>query len=624
MKVLIFSGGTGSIALQTGLYAQYNNLLDVQILTNLYDNGKSTGAVRQVYNGKILGPSDLRKNQTTQFKLRSFGSKFQNSMLKFLEHRFNCQANKAHQYCLDQINKIEFEYPFHINVFTNAVNDYFNQPLSTKILYNDFSISNIVYAGLAGMNNNSMSHAGEIMEDILQLPKNCVIINDDTSLFLRAITTSGHHILDEGEIVDWNNGSDEIIGIYFKDVNDRTCIPTLSAQAEQAINDADIIIFSSGTQWSSLIPTYASISLASKSVKDILNNAPAEKFFVVNNQQDKDMIGMSFNDVYDILDRYLPMKKISFVFNVNADKEMLASSCSYEINSHSFILSKPNQKTHTPAIARRIMMLYYKKYLKNNVMIFDYDDTLVGRNNEYAKESIFNLAAITRMSEKHPTAIITGNYIKSIVDTKLDKFYDVFCELGAFISTLTNDNEVFTIKVYADGGINGYDLKIDLNPRNPLMSAHYQRCISMGGLFSEKEMNSIVSKIAEIGISSAKIQNRSNATISIKPIEDEYRKPLAKLLSLVLADDLNIRPTGRTTIDISKSVNSKLTAFNDIENTFKNKNYTFTYVGDEPHDGGNDQALRNHDSVDFLHVKNPRDTAVFLTTYICYAGEPHE
>ena len=68
-NILIFAGGTGSIALQTGLHNIYGNSVNVDIVISAYDNGKSTGECRKVFNGNILGPSDLRKNQLTQFKL---------------------------------------------------------------------------------------------------------------------------------------------------------------------------------------------------------------------------------------------------------------------------------------------------------------------------------------------------------------------------------------------------------------------------------------------------------------------------------------------------------------------------------------------------------------------------
>ena len=63
MKVTILSGGTGSKGLQSGFHKIYGQSVIPTILINAYDNGLSTGAVRKVMDGEILGPSDLRKNQ---------------------------------------------------------------------------------------------------------------------------------------------------------------------------------------------------------------------------------------------------------------------------------------------------------------------------------------------------------------------------------------------------------------------------------------------------------------------------------------------------------------------------------------------------------------------------------
>ena len=67
-KILIFGGGTGSIALQKGFSQLFgNDKCKIDIVINAYDNGKSTGECRKVFNNKILGPSDLRKNHMTQY-----------------------------------------------------------------------------------------------------------------------------------------------------------------------------------------------------------------------------------------------------------------------------------------------------------------------------------------------------------------------------------------------------------------------------------------------------------------------------------------------------------------------------------------------------------------------------
>src|SRR5271168_5393702 len=106
MNIVILAGGTGSIALQTGLYELLDKQLDgidTKVIVNAYDNGLSTGAVRKVMDGKILGPSDVRKNQTTRLALE----KPKSHWLPFLNIRFTVESSKARSFCHDQVTRLE-------------------------------------------------------------------------------------------------------------------------------------------------------------------------------------------------------------------------------------------------------------------------------------------------------------------------------------------------------------------------------------------------------------------------------------------------------------------------------------------------------------------------------------
>lgn len=72
INIVIFSGGTGSIAIQEGFSTRYGiDSYNLDVIINGYDNGKSTGACRKIFNDRILGPSDLRKNHMIRFKARN-------------------------------------------------------------------------------------------------------------------------------------------------------------------------------------------------------------------------------------------------------------------------------------------------------------------------------------------------------------------------------------------------------------------------------------------------------------------------------------------------------------------------------------------------------------------------
>ena len=61
MKILLFCGGSGGERLQKGLWQLFGDTVELSIIINGYDDGKSSGIVRDCFHNAILGPSDLRK-----------------------------------------------------------------------------------------------------------------------------------------------------------------------------------------------------------------------------------------------------------------------------------------------------------------------------------------------------------------------------------------------------------------------------------------------------------------------------------------------------------------------------------------------------------------------------------
>lgn len=617
MKIVIFTGGTGSVALQTGLYELYGDDIEVNCIFNAYDNGLSTGLVRQVFDGKILGPSDLRKNQILRHKLK-YG---QTKLLDFLDIRFSVEQDAAEEYCLNRLKTLDWADKHVESIFNRAIKFYFNQQKALQITYDDFSISNIIYAGLAGQFNNSLEMAGIEMAKLLGIEEDAVILSSDESLFLQALTKSGYTILDEGDIVNWNNPDDPIIDIKLVDIGGCERLPQLTPRAQNAMLDADIIILSSGTQWSSLIPTYVCTNFS-----DTLEHSKAFNnkalYCIINNVQDKDMTGLNVREMIDIVDRYIPKEHIKFIFNKNASDEMsinnlikdetdIASHC----YSYTLTAEKGDKKHHAQSLAWAIMHQFYNKYILNDTFVFDYDDTIVGRNSEYFNESHANRSLLWRLSSNKNVNIITGNAEKHI---NLDFNNSFVGKKTQNLSMYINHNsKIGEIGLYADGGINKFSAgqyEVDTFSRLGI-DTKFIECIDKELRMNNDEVKRIITKIENIGIGVNKIQNRNNITISVKPIDDEYRKPISILLQQYLGNEYFIRPTGRTTIDISKSGTLKTKALNDIIKDM-DKDCKVVYIGDEGFDGGNDYELTHHQNVHFLHVKNPRDTLIFLKTLI--------
>ena len=81
-KVVIFCGGSGSESIIRYFSEQKN--IDLTLLINAYDDGKSTGEIRKRISG-LLGPSDFRKNLSY---LINFFSNEQRNLKKIFEFRF--------------------------------------------------------------------------------------------------------------------------------------------------------------------------------------------------------------------------------------------------------------------------------------------------------------------------------------------------------------------------------------------------------------------------------------------------------------------------------------------------------------------------------------------------------
>lgn len=389
-NVVIFSGGTGSIAIQEGFSAIFgNDNYKLDVIINAYDNGKSTGTCRKIFNNRILGPSDLRKNHMTQFKvqkaaqLRDFSSK-ESVLYKLFNLRIDAYSKEDYyeQACglLEESRtaigdkdtyslKALLDYFFFEDVYNNV----WRHTLE-DVKFNDFSIANVFYSASAAMNGYSLRLAGKDMANILDIKDNVHLISD-VNLYLQAKTESGKVIEDEGIIVEWDNPNDKIASVmllrdgqeYIPSVDEQTDL-TKVRSCKSLIEEADIIIFSSGTQWSSLIPSYMHSGL-----RKILATSKAKKYVVMNNIEDHDMKGVTADDIIDILGVYIPVDDITAVVNLDAAMGMNNVSKIRSINGH--ITGAPSK--HNPVkLVAMIMEDFFAIEGFKGTYIYDLDGTL--------------------------------------------------------------------------------------------------------------------------------------------------------------------------------------------------------------------------------------------------------
>lgn len=389
-NIVIFSGGTGSIAIQEGFSMIFGNEnYNLDIIINAYDNGKSTGVCRKIFNDHILGPSDLRKNHMTQFKLqhnvalKDFSSK-ETVIYNLMNLRLNAETKEEYYYKAcglleDSRTVIGDKDTYYLKslldyfFFENMHNNMWRRTLE-GVQFKDFSIANIFYSASAAMNGYSLRLAGKDMATLLDIKDNVHLISD-INLYLEAKTESGYIISDEGDIVEWDNPEDKITSVmllkdgqeYIPSVdegNDLTKVRSI----KNIVEAADIIIFSSGTQWSSLIPSYMHSGL-----RKILAASKARKYVVMNNIEDHDMKGVTADDIIDILGRYIPVDDITAIVNEDAVQGMNHVN---KINCISGHIGGDKAKHNPVKLVSLLMKNYFEVSNFKGTYIYDLDGTL--------------------------------------------------------------------------------------------------------------------------------------------------------------------------------------------------------------------------------------------------------
>ena len=315
LNVVVFSGGRGSINLCDGLreFSKVNDInLNLTNIINAYDDGLSTGAIRAFFDYKILGPSDLRKVQETQYEfyypegegLDFFKSRtscdfldFKNDISKLIDNQnYKSKFFPYYQKMNYQMQEIISDSLSHFKKISE------DQNKSLKI--QDFALSNIIYGSLEHKYGD-IKKVELMVRDAFNLP-NEVFLNSSEAGYLFGLTEDGKLLKDESEIVGYE-GKTPIFEIFYKKYpllkeeekqfkslsglikkkqyleNVSSPFPDLSQDTSLAVRKADIIIYGPGTQYSSLYPTYWT-----KGLTEEISKSSAQKFFITNIDHDNE------------------------------------------------------------------------------------------------------------------------------------------------------------------------------------------------------------------------------------------------------------------------------------------------------------------------------------------------
>ena len=237
MNIVILSGGSGNDALICGIKQFYKDA-NISVIINAYDSGKSTGICRKITD--TLGVSDIRKNHIRMYK--AMYKNYDKRLSEFMEARYDfTKGNECDEIC-DKLDEWD------LSQFNDICRSFFENKYANNYNYTDFNIANIIYSQM--FLQYGYDKTNEIMCNLLNIP-NFVKLNSYDNVYINALTKAGNIIEDEGDIVEYKNANDPIVEIKYitKQQNG------LNENAIKLINEANLIIISTGTFWSSIYPT---------------------------------------------------------------------------------------------------------------------------------------------------------------------------------------------------------------------------------------------------------------------------------------------------------------------------------------------------------------------------------
>lgn len=277
-KIVIFGGGSGLSQILKGLKLFP---VDITAVVSVSDNGRSTGRLRKEMNIPAVG--DITKVMLAMANV-------DNDLENLLNYRFT----------------------------------------KSKTLGNH-SIKNLLLTALLDIKGNFASSL-PILEKLLDITNGKILPLTEDSVNLVGITESGKKVVGEEQVT---NSKSKIVKIeYDKDI-------VVNPEVNKAVDNADLIIFSSGSLYTSIIPHLINKDLVKK-----INESPAKKLYICNLfTQPGETDGFKVSDHIKIIENYLDGGKLDIV--VANDKPMSSNlSKKYATNEQKdpVILDEENLK----------------------------------------------------------------------------------------------------------------------------------------------------------------------------------------------------------------------------------------------------------------------------------------
>jgi len=303
LNVVVINGGRGAATIIPDLLARQG--INLTSVVNAYDDGKSTGEIRRFF--RMLGPSDIRKVQELMLPENDpdHGASLHLFKYRFPEDCDRQQALAALQGfahgSTDTIVGVEFSSAKIRGALRRFVREFLDglsvseKSMGEQFSFADCSIMNCVFAGAHLAFDRNFESATRYIDRLFKL-KGTVLPTSIEDKKLVALRENGEMLYSEAQIVELRSNV-RIERIYLLDgsldqdrfealdleekryfLHKNHSFVEVSPGVKHALQHADIVVYSAGTQHSSLYPTYLSHGLASA----IADNKSACKVFVTN------------------------------------------------------------------------------------------------------------------------------------------------------------------------------------------------------------------------------------------------------------------------------------------------------------------------------------------------------
>lgn len=336
VKVVLFSGGRGSRVLSRQLINHPQVKLTLAV--NGYDDGASTGEVRR-FLGDSLGPSDFRKNASRMAReLKTC----QPELIDLLDVRLpvECSADEG----LTTLRLLSGQQATATAVWQSEllatldkVDEAARQLLGERLRrfeqelvtgtrgfsFSDCALGNIAFAGCFLAVGRNFNAAITDYCALFGLPEALIEnVTDGENACLVALNLENQLLATEAEIVSATRRN-HIKDIYLFDrtltpeeerwaasatsaevaefIRQRTRVPAINTRLLDRIAEADLIIYSPGTQHSSLFPSYLTPGLG----EAIARNLTAIKLLITNLHEDAEIPDSSAVDIIERAVYYL-------------------------------------------------------------------------------------------------------------------------------------------------------------------------------------------------------------------------------------------------------------------------------------------------------------------------------